>query len=1070
MSVVDTPKDLVGDQPTQAFGARTIDELVRLCALQDANHIAVVESHTDDTGPTEYTAKQIDHFAHQAALIYSQKYGIEPRKQSDEDQRIIAISGNGDFDYLITVLALEKLGHAILFLSPRLSNEGCAQLLRASKSSLFLIQRSHKLLDQKLDEASLGVSVGTMAARSEYDTPPTPGGNADSHLTHGLDLTREKQSLAWILHSSGSTGTPRLVRVTNKSALARFTANLDAFGLDTLSTVPLFHALGLSNLFRAFICHRTVHLYSKLPIATQELVQATGARGYRLFSAVPFTVKLLAESAAGIEFLRSFETVTTGGSPMPKDLGDELVRQGVRLTINYGSSETGTLLTSARPSGDDEWDWLRRPREDGHSIHFEKLGADIYELICTKEWPMISDSNQEDGSWRTKDLFAKHPTIPDAFKYVGRLDDVMVLENGEKVNPIAVEAEITSSPLVDACIIFGTGRSAAGVAVVPSSSTLSLTEDEVRSTLWPVINESQRTLPTYARFTPDMLLILPAGSEIPRTDKSTVIRPKFLHLYLEQINDIYDRQEVGQETRQFSEQELVEFLSTQLEKLVGAPIETGLDTSLDFSAMGLNSLQAIQLRSLILKHVDLGGSTLGLNVVFDFPTVELLAKEVTRISSGAEATDTNVEDEQEAEEMIARYGGFARTPRGARQGQHVILTGATGSLGAHILAKLALSTGAVTVYCLVRASSNVHAQSRVEQSLRERRLRDKFPERLPENIVCLAADMSDPTLGLGQWLFSKLARKVDSVYHCGWTVNFNQRLRTFEKDCIAGVHHLINLCTASNHASPARFIFFSSVGAILNTQEAIFPERLAGSISETNPTGYSRSKYVGEKICAKAAAEVGLPVAILRIGQIVGDTTHGIWNTSEASPLMIRSAKTIGALPALSESVRWLPVDEVAQIALEIGSSSGLVTEQAPVFNLVNPNALRWTEDLLPLFAKGGLTFETVAPSDWLLKLEQSDPDANTNPTRKLLDYFREQCKPEPCSLRVWKLNLEYKLSNGQKACSLRVWELNLGSVFLATVNGGRETYTSPKIRIHCTEKQTRATTWDRGIVHQLHR
>lgn len=36
-------------------------------------------------------------------------------------------------------------------------------------------------------------------------------------------------------------------------------------------------------------------------------------------------------------------------------------------------------------------------------------------------------SNQPDGSYATKDLFLKHPTKPDAYRYIGRLDDTLVM-------------------------------------------------------------------------------------------------------------------------------------------------------------------------------------------------------------------------------------------------------------------------------------------------------------------------------------------------------------------------------------------------------------------------------------------------------------------------------------------------------------------------------------------------------------------------------------------------------------------------------------------------------------------
>ncbi|KAM0543264.1 hypothetical protein ACHAPJ_012410 [Fusarium lateritium] len=973
-----------GDIPNMALKARTIDELVRLCAERSKDHVAVIESPANDEHPRVYTSKQIDDFAYYVACFYSGAHSLKPRESSLQKPEVVAVCGGGDFEYLITVLAIAKLGHTTLFLSPRLPYESCAGLLKASNATLLLVQRAQEPLAQQIRTDSLNVRVGSISTKVEAPV--------------------------WILHSSGSTGLPKLVSVPNGAALVRYTANLDKLGLDTLTTVPLYHAFGMSSFFRSFISQKTIQLYSRLPMTTRHLLQVTEDRTFGLFSAVPFTIKLLAESEEGIRFLRKFPVITTGGSPMPEDLGTELVRQGIRLVSVYGSSETGTLLTALRPAGDDEWNWLRVPEDNGHLLRFEPQGSDTYELVCPNEWPMLSDSNQKDGSWRTKDLFVKHPTILGAFKYVGRLDDILVLENGEKFNPITVENEISSSPFIDGCVIFGTGKLVAGIAVIPSKATSSKTEEGLKSLLWQIINQSQESLPMYARLVKDMVLLLPGDSVVPRTDKGTIIRGKFLKAFEQEIEGIYDQQDTAVETRAYSEEKLREFLSVQLAGVLGFTPTTDLNHDQDFSTLGLDSLRAMQLRSVILKHVDLNGHTLGTNVVFDYPSITSLAQEITRVSSGAEATNIDAKDEQDAVDMLERYANFdvqLNQPSSSSYdilGQNIVLTGATGSLGAHLLAKLALSSSVQTVYCLVRASSDANAQERVERSLEERELRAMFPRQLPEKIVCLAADLSEPSLGLGTAVFRSIAKEINMVYHCGWTVNFNQRLSTFEKSCVAGVRHLIDLCLANPSSTPTRFILFSSIGTIMGTSEDIIPERLPTSILEAKGTGYSRSKYVAEKICAKAATDVGLAVAVVRIGQIVGDTVSGIWNTSEAVPLMIRSAKTIGALPALQERIRWLPVDHVAQIVIEIGSSDAVVRSKTSVFNIVNPHTLRWTEDLLPLLGENGLDFQVVPPSEWLKRLECSDTDPKTNPPRKLLEYFKEQCKPQSAKdSREWE-------------------------------------------------------------------
>lgn len=77
-------------------------------------------------------------------------------------------------------------------------------------------------------------------------------------------------------------------------------------------------------------------------------------------------------------------------------------------------------------------------------------------------------------------------------------------------------------------------------------------------------------------------------------------------------------------------------------------------------------------------------------------------------------------------------------------------------------------------------------------------------------------------------------------------------------------------------------------------------EALSTDPSESGSVGYSQSKWVAEGICAKASS-AGLAVDIARLGQLCGDTQHGVWNPSEAWPLLIKASADVGAAPKLNE-------------------------------------------------------------------------------------------------------------------------------------------------------------------------
>lgn len=68
--------------------------------------------------------------------------------------------------------------------------------------------------------------------------------------------------------------------------------------------------------------------------------------------------------------------------------------------------------------------------------------------------------------------------------------------------------------------------------------------------------------------------------------------------------------------------------------------------------------------------------------------------------------------------------------------------------------------------------------------------------------------------------------------------------------------------------------------------------------SHALPQGYARSKLVSEHVI-QAAADAGADAHVLRIGQIIGDTASGVWNSTEAFPLTIQSALTLKVLPKL---------------------------------------------------------------------------------------------------------------------------------------------------------------------------
>lgn len=247
-------------------------------------------------------------------------------------------------------------------------------------------------------------------------------------------------------------------------------------------------------------------------------------------------------------------------------------------------------------------------------------------------------------------------------------------------------------------------------------------------------------------------------------------------------------------------------------------------------------------------------------------------------------------------------------------------------------------------------------------------------------IIVLPSNLAEPDLGLSKSAYEAITEHLTAVIHCAWSVNFNMHLSSFEKGNIAGVSHLISLCQSAQ--PPATMNFCSSVSTCSQSTVIPVPERVP-DFSWAQNMGYAQSKSVAEHICARAASQ-GVTTRVLRIGQIVGDTEHGVWNPQEAVPMIMQTAVTIGALPRLQETPSWLPVDVVAEVVTDISLSSA-----GSIFtNVTNPQLFSWNDDLLPALRKCGLVFDEVEPREWIKRLRASNPDPVANPPIKLVDFF----------------------------------------------------------------------------------
>lgn len=315
-------------------------------------------------------------------------------------------------------------------------------------------------------------------------------------------------------------------------------------------------------------------------------------------------------------------------------------------------TEVGQLMTSFRPPGDKAWNYVRETDSLTPYLRWTPRGPNLFECCVLPGWPSKVASNQPDGSYATKDLFEPHPTIPKAWKYIARLDDTIVLVNGEKFNPVRFEGTIRSNKAVREAVVFGAGRPNLGLLVVPSLSLEGRSAEEALEVIWPVVESANESVEGYARISKDMVRVLAVGATFPQTDKGSVIRQAFYRQFSDTINEAYDAAEGGANARKMTEDELRAFLRKVFAGVFSKSVE--FDGETDFFSLGLDSLQAIHVRSEILKAVDVGGQKPSQTVVFDHPTIQRLTTHLHGLGSGQAVAD-EVPIEKQMKDLIDEY-------------------------------------------------------------------------------------------------------------------------------------------------------------------------------------------------------------------------------------------------------------------------------------------------------------------------------------------------------------------------------------------------------------------------------
>jgi fatty-acyl-CoA synthase len=172
--------------------------------------------------------------------------------------------------------------------------------------------------------------------------------------TLDFTLTADRDTVCALFHTGGTTGRPKLVRLTHGNQIHAAWSFAQVHGLDERDTAingfPLFHVGGTVTTGLSVLAgggHVIIpSAYSlRLPAVIANYWRIVERFGATIVSGVPTSIAALAEVPIGDSNVGSVRMALTGGAVLPKAVGERFEkRTGIRLFETYGMTETAAAI------------------------------------------------------------------------------------------------------------------------------------------------------------------------------------------------------------------------------------------------------------------------------------------------------------------------------------------------------------------------------------------------------------------------------------------------------------------------------------------------------------------------------------------------------------------------------------------------------------------------------------------------------------------------------------------------------------------------------------------------------
>ncbi|KAF2094210.1 acetyl-CoA synthetase-like protein [Rhizodiscina lignyota] len=489
-------------------------------------------------------------FKNLAAAINHLCWHLGPKLGQSTNYTTVAYFGPADPSWHIVMLSLAKLGFKLLCSAGRNSLQMHLNLMEAMDCHIILHAPGQDIKFIADARPMRVLEIPSLMELLNYPVAPAE-----------YSFTKKYEDIKFdplvVLHTSGSTGMPKpIVLRYEYSASADRMSRLEPFdgritwceeySKRTRCYIPFppWHAAGLLVLGAHWSIFGEMIQVFHSPHLPPNAEAAMGVIKYgnvEKMLSPPSQLQDLVATEGGLEALSKLSRVGFAGGPLDTAAGDAISKCTTLHTL-VGTTEAN--MPGAQYVENDHWNYTYFRPDVG--VNWRDVGAGVFELVLKRDskfdkYSSIFATFPQLDEFSTSDLYSKHPTEPNLWKYEGRTDDLIVFANAGKLNPLAYEEALRTNPHINAALVIGNGRRNPSVLLELAESIPTSLEKilETMSSIWHTIEAANAVSPKHGIISRSHILVARPNKPFLRTSKGTIRRQVTLTEYKNEIDELY---------------------------------------------------------------------------------------------------------------------------------------------------------------------------------------------------------------------------------------------------------------------------------------------------------------------------------------------------------------------------------------------------------------------------------------------------------------------------------------------------------------------------------------------------